>query len=235
MKAEGQDRSSGRALRAAGERAAWGLLLLLCLACAQGSSREQADETYLRWMAFEAPGREHVLLRWQERDMPLRIHLPAPPADLFDDPAAIRDSVKDGVLDWTSVASSGIPRFEFVDDPGDADIPIVWEAEPDGDWYIAHCVLDVNLFQRRFGVARILVTGRWQDRTADLHDIYATVLHEMGHALGLGGHSPWNEDIMYPSISREASSGLSARDRATLAALYTRPVGARMTGARTSQ
>ena len=222
-------------MRAGGKWGAWLPLLVLSLGCAQGSSPREADDTYLRWVAFEAPGREHVLLRWHERDMPLRVHLPAPPAGLFDDPAAIRDSVRDGVLDWTSVASEGIPRFEFVDDPGAADIPIVWEAEPDGNWYIAHCVPDVNLFQRRFGVARILVTGRWQDRTADLHDVYATMLHEMGHALGLGGHSPWSEDIMYPSISREASSGLSARDRATLAALYARPVGARMTGARTSQ
>lgn len=80
-------------------RAATPLLLLLCLACAQDAGpRPQEEEIYLRWVAFEAPGREHVLLRWHERQMPLRVHLPVPPAELFEDPVAIQDSVRDGVV-----------------------------------------------------------------------------------------------------------------------------------------
>lgn len=190
-------------------------------------------DDYLRWVAFEAPGHENVVLRWPRRKMPLAVYLPRPPAGLFDDPDAIYDSVRDGVLDWTDVAGKGVPSFRFVDDAGEADIPVVWAAEPTGDWFIAYCFYDVNVFQRRFGVARILVTARWKGgRVADLHDVYATVLHEMGHALGLGGHSPDPGDVMYESISRTATSGLSARDRATLTALYARPIGARIGGAR---
>lgn len=121
--------------------------------------------------------------------MPLRVHLPPPPPGLFEDPQAIYDSVRDGVLDWAA-------------------------------------------FQPRFGVARILVTARWSGgRVADLHDVHRVLLHEMGHALGLGGHSPRPGDIMYPSIS-QAGRGLSERDRATLAALYGLPIGRRVTGAK---
>lgn len=116
---------------------------------------------------------------------------------------------------------------------GPGDIPIVWETDPRGGWHIAHCAWDLDVFARRFGVARILVTGKWsEDHVADLFDIYATVLHEMGHALGFGGHSPDPGDIMYPTISRTASGGSSARDRATLQELYARPIGSRVLGAR---
>jgi predicted Zn-dependent protease len=136
-------------------------------------------------------------------------------------------------MDWTGAAKPGIPSFTFVEKAGDADIPIVWAREPSGDWYIAYCVWDIQPFARRFGVAHILVTARWgDDHVADLHDVYATVLHEMGHALGIGGHSPDPQDIMYPSASATATTGLSERDRATLAELYARPIGTRVVGAR---
>ena len=200
--------------------------------CASRSRAPEAD-TYLRWVSFEVPINEHVVLRWPKHKMPLRVHLPPPPAGMFEDPAGIHDSVRDGVLDWSDVVAPGLPSFEFVDDEGDADIPIVWAPEPDGNWYIAHCVYDIGWASRRFGVTRILVAASWRGHTADLHEVYATVLHEMGHALGLGGHSPERGDIMYESISGSSLDGLSPRDRATLTALYARPIGSRVTGART--
>lgn len=220
-------------------RAALALLavvLTLGSGLASGCAASQGvPDDYLKWVAFEVPGNEHVLLRWRERDMPLRVHLPRPPARLFEHPDAIYDSVRDGVLDWSGVAGPDLPRFVFVDAPADADIPIVWAAEPDGDWYVAHCVWDVQPFARRFAVDRIVITARWNDgHVADLHDVYAVVLHEMGHALGLAGHSPHREDVMYPRAPRIATAGLSLRDRKTLTLLYARPVGTRVAGARSA-
>ena len=202
-------------------------------ACASGDGSRADEDTYIKWVAFEVPINETVLLRWSKRQMPLRVFLPPPPEEMFEDPGAIYDSVRDGVLDWAGVAGPNLPDFVFVDVVGDADIPIIWASEPDGDWYIAYCAYDIQPFARRFGVSRILITARWGDgQVADLHDVYATVLHEMGHALGLGGHSPHPEDIMYKSTSGTAASGLSSRDRATLTLLYERPIGARIVGAR---
>jgi predicted Zn-dependent protease len=183
-------------------------------------------------VSYEVPVNEHVLLRWEERRMPLRVHLPPPPAGLASDPAAVWDAVRDGVTDWTDVAAPGVPSFRFVDEPGAADIPIVWEATPSGDWFIAHCIYDVNWAQRRFGVARILVTTRYQGREAGLDELYVTVLHEMGHALGLTGHSPATGDVMHPNA--QDAHELSARDRETLRLLYAKPIGTHVTGARTA-
>lgn len=210
--------------------AALGTALTLS-ACA--TERRPTADNYLRYVAFKVRSSENVLLRWHERDMPLKIHLHPPPPGEFEDPQALMDVVRDGITDWTDVAGPGIPRFEFVDDQGDADIPIVWEAEPVGRWYIAHCVYRINSMQSRFGVERILMTGkRSRGQPASLEDVYLTMLHEMGHALGLR-HSPEATDVMYKGGHwYVASPELSARDRETLRFLYHRPIGSHVTGAR---
>ena len=99
--------------------------------------------------------------------------------------------MRDGVLDWTDVAAPGVPSFEFVENQGDADIPIVWAAEPDGGWYIAFCAYGGHALTNRFDVSH----------------------------------------IMAPNAS-ESQSGLIQRDRNTLKALYARPIGTRILGAR---
>lgn len=210
-------------------RLAAAIALLWLVGCATGS---RGSAHYLRYVAFEVPGGEHVTLRWQADQLPLRIHLPPPPDTLAGDPEAVFDAVRDGVTDWIGVAGDGLPAFTFVDDPGDADIPIVWEEEPSGDWYVAHCAYDINAMQRRFGVARILVTTRWRGGEVSLDLQYQAVLHEMGHALGLGGHSPDPSDVMYKSVG--AATEPSARDRETLRLLYARPIGKTVVGPRSA-
>jgi len=121
----------------------------------------------------------------------------------------------------------------FVDSPSDADIPFVWEAEPSGNWYVAHCVYEPSTTGNRLDVSRILVTTHYQGQEVPLDELYRTVLHEMGHALGLAGHSPSPTDIMYFRGTRASEAeGLSARDRATLRALYAKPNGYHLAGAK---
>lgn len=191
-----------------------------------------AGEDYLAYVTFEMPGRENVLLRWPERKMPLKVYLPAPPDGLFPAPEAVYEAVRRGVVAWEGVAGAGLPRFVFVDEPGDADIPMVWSI-PSGAFSIAHCLYDINVMQRRFGVSRIDVSARRPDGDVALEsEIELVVTHEMGHALGLGGHSPEPADVMFAGMTEENAGGLSARDRETLRKLYAKPNGARVVGAK---
>ena len=132
------------------------------------------------------------------------------------------------------VAAPGVPSFVFVDDARDADIHVVWSEQASGDWFVAFCAPHVDLMNRKFiPPTQLLVTGRWGDGgLADLHDVYAMVLHEMGHALGLLGHSPDVADILYPRPPGTSGAEISARDRETLRRLYEKPVGTHVSGAR---
>lgn len=207
------------------------LVVVALLGCASGDRRPDRPN-YLKYVSFQMPGNENVLLHFSKREMPLSVYLARPDPKLFADPDALYELVYDGILDWTDVGGPGIPSFEFVDDPGDADIPIQWEADLAGAWFIGRCVWDVDVLTRRFGVAHIVVTGKVREGVeATPGQVYATMLHEVGHALGLGGHSPDPQDVMYRATSR-GQGQLTERDRETLRLLYERPSGRRLTGAR---
>jgi hypothetical protein len=204
-------------------------LVSTLLACAAGGPRPSdpphvdPQDHYLRRVAVRDNARDYVL-HWPVGAMPLRVHLPPPPDGLFEDPAAVEGAVRRAVLDWGDVASPGVPGFVFVDSRADADIPIAWAEQAVGEWYIAFCSVQPNPRQRRLDVQQILVTGRWGDgHEADLESIHRVLLHEMGHALGLLGHSDDPGDIMFPRLSEQTGAGLSERDRNTLRLLYARP------------
>ena len=50
--------------------------------------------------------------------------------------------------------------------------------------------------------------------------VMQTCSHEAGHALGLNGHSPNNQDVMFPLSTEISATHASARDRATILRLY---------------
>lgn len=68
---------------------------------------------------------------------------------------------------------------------------------------------------------KILTVDRHTGQPESDAQIYLTALHEFGHALGLAGHSPNYQDVMFHSSGRpETERSLSKRDVATLRLLY---------------
>ena len=217
---------------------------MLVVACASDDPRgydpsvleppRESSSHYLRYVAFKPPARPGTVMRWPIDKMPLRVHLPAPPEGMFDDPAGVADAVRRGILDWTDVAKPGVPTFRFVEARKDADIPVVWAPASQG-WWVAFAAYDLTVDSKIFRVNRILVAARYPDgEVATLEDLYMTMLHETGHALGLIGHSPEPEDVMYEK-GHWLSDSLTDRDRNTLRTLYSRSIGSRIAGAKSKE
>jgi predicted Zn-dependent protease len=85
-----------------------------------------------------------------------------------------------------------VPSLVFVDRPGDADIPISWESKAPRSAFagVAYCQFDIDFPTRRFGVQNVGVTAWDRDGTqVSVDDLHRTLLHEMGHALGIADHS----------------------------------------------
>lgn len=222
--------------------------VLFLLGCgAHLFAQPDTAKDYLAYAAFESPDHLGLLLHWPQRKMPLQVYLPPPPQGWFADSDAVIEATRRAVTDWTDAAGPGLPSFVFVDKASDADIPIMWWDAPPNQSFasIAHCMWRIDFATRRFGVENVLVTARERDGTqVSAEDLHRTLLHEMGHALGIGGHSPNPEDIMYPwrdvkpgSLAADwvlpsKSRELTERDRETLRKLYAKPNGTVLAGTR---
>lgn len=196
----------------------------------------------------EVPEEWFVLCHWEESRFPLRVRIEAPeiaPAleDEFDPkpPEAYVDAVERAFAVWQRDLEGRI-RFERVAGEAEADLTVrvVGEEAPvpeperqvlgraalggacravDGD-------PESGRLEVRFDVEtlRIYVADRHGLLLPDQVEMVA--LHEIGHALGMRGHSPIPADVMFRVVrDRHGATGLDSEDVNSFLALYSLPSG----------
>jgi predicted Zn-dependent protease len=128
--------------------------------------------------------------------------------------------------EWQTLSNQQI-TWKEVSSPDEANIVCNWttEVKPRGIGVEAgqtETIIQRNPFTGagRIVSARIKVLTSANGQTFNDVDAYKTCLHEVGHALGLQGHSSTASDIMYPVLNRQQTPYLKQRDVNTIAALY---------------
>lgn len=127
-------------------------------------------------------------------------------------------------LDEWQRATRGRVSFTVVTNLLDSNVNIDWKRVERKA--LGHCYFSYDNNNRLFGaeVAIGLTDGLIHADYADESEVYHTILHEIGHAIGLG-HSPYKTDIMYTPHQKGVHS-VSAGDVLTVNWLYKLPQGA---------
>ncbi len=179
----------------------------------------------------QVPLDSHVL-RWNLKSMPLDVSIEIPKNDTL--PQYYNAEITKAFMQWQN--STGFIKFNFIEKPSKADIVVKFMALPESNCSSAGCKYVVAYTNPTFNgntLKKMTITLYDKDAYGNYFsdkELYNTILHEIGHALGIMGHSYSTDDLMYMS-SRETQDKiftrfrssfqyLSAKDLNTLRLLY---------------
>lgn len=171
---------------------------------------------------FAFASAESGITRWEFDRLPLKVYI-APSEGVSGYQDIFARELDESFQAWTR-ASEGKIRFDFTQDKTSADITVTWTSNvhdldsPDEGGearvrYGSRGITHSDIFLLTYDAEK----GRAKSR----NQIRGVALHEIGHSLGLIGHSPNAEDVMYFSETGAIDKpGLSFRDIKTLNLLY---------------
>jgi predicted Zn-dependent protease/Flp pilus assembly protein TadD len=162
---------------------------------------------------------------WPNRSMPIRVFIHSGQHAVGFQPRYV-DIVKAAFEEW-SAASQGRVRFTFTNNIRDAHMECLWTSDAGqlkdrsegGEARVYYRdklgIYDAQIF--------ILTVPIMREGAVTERSIRHIALHEIGHALGLLGHSSAPGDVMYFSMPlADIERELSERDKKTLLRLYGR-------------
>ncbi|MDD3420409.1 MAG: matrixin family metalloprotease [Candidatus Gastranaerophilales bacterium] len=163
-----------------------------------------------------------MVIRWPTGIMPIKVYI-APCrwyASQGSDNYTYKAMAKQAFDDWAQ-ASGGLVFFQFVPTLYDSQINLDWQRVERKS--LGNCKFSYDSKKRLFSaeISIGLTDGILHSDYQSKNEVYHTLLHEVGHSLGLG-HSPFKDDIMYVP-HQYGISKLSPTDKKTIQWLYKTP------------
>jgi predicted Zn-dependent protease len=164
--------------------------------------------------------------KWTKDSMPLKVFV-KPNSKLSSFHKEFTEMICNALDQWCQ-ATGGAVSYKFVDKEDVANV--VWSYTDNEEECNAVCEmgfdgatdLKVRAINNKPELATIaiLVKDRPGGAFRARQLIARSCLHEMGHALGMNGHSPNDHDVMFPSANLDGKVALSERDKNTIKKLY---------------
>lgn len=163
----------------------------------------------------QAPLDSHIL-RWNLKTLPLKVSIDFPAGDTL--PAYYRAEITKAFYQWQS--STGFLKFNFINNPDGADIVVKFLELPKSNCTEKGCKYVVAYTDptiRGNILKKMTITMYDKDAYGNFFsdkELYNTILHEIGHSLGIMGHSYSTDDLMYMS-SKESQDKIFTRFRSS--------------------
>lgn len=157
------------------------------------------------------------ILRWDISTFPLKVCIDFPMEDKL--PAYYRAEITKAFYQWQSSAS--FLKFTFVNNKKDAQILVKFLPLPENNCSKSGCKYVVAYTEptiKNNKLKKMTITMYDKDAYGNYFsdkELYNTILHEIGHSLGIMGHSYSTEDLMYMSNEEQQQNNIYMRFRSS--------------------
>lgn len=165
--------------------------------------------------------------KWPKDDMPLTVYVKRN-SDLPGFYNEFTELVRKSLDEWCKAANGSI-SYKFTDKPESAKLLWDYTDRPEVSTSIYELGsagatdLAVHLQDGKVTQAHTVVLVKENPRAPSFFSrdlINKICLHELGHALGIRGHSPNQNDVMFPASTVDDKGHLTERDKNTMKKIY---------------